>query len=104
MIGKFYFYKLFESLPEGIRPIGRPKARLKDQVHKDMRKLGLEEEDTRDRERWRRNVRAMTVSLQANTLNLNSSPITTVLKRHGYTFNQTNKNCKYVPLVSCMTV
>lgn len=52
---------IYESLPEGIRPIRRLGARREDQgantqVHKDMHKFGLEEEDARERERWRRIV------------------------------------------------
>lgn len=43
----------YESLPEEIRPIVKPRARCKYQVHKDMRKIGLEEEDARGSQ-WRR--------------------------------------------------
>lgn len=32
-----------------IRLIGRPKGRWKDRIHKDMRKMGLEEEDSMQR-------------------------------------------------------
>lgn len=32
---------IYESLPEGISPIRRPRARWKDPVHKSMRKMGL---------------------------------------------------------------
>lgn len=44
---------IHESPPQGIRPLGSPRIRWKDQVH--MRKMGLEEEaDARDRGRsWR---------------------------------------------------
>lgn len=43
---------IHESPPQGIRPLGSPRIRWKDQVR--MRKLGLEEEDVRDRgRRWR---------------------------------------------------
>lgn len=33
-------------MTEGIRPVTRPRARWKDQVHKYMREMGLEEEDS----------------------------------------------------------
>lgn len=32
---------IYKSLPEGIRPIGRKRAKRKDQVHKDMQIIGL---------------------------------------------------------------
>lgn len=47
---------VYESLPQAIRPLGWPRASWKDQVHKDIRKMGLEEEDAGDRERWWRIV------------------------------------------------
>lgn len=47
---------IYESVPEGKRPIGRPKARWKDQIQKDMRRMGLSEEDAGDREKWRQAV------------------------------------------------
>lgn len=40
---------VYERLPQGIRSFGKPRARWKDQLHKDMLKIGLEEEDVRDR-------------------------------------------------------
>lgn len=42
---------IYESLPKGIRPIRRPREKWKGQVHKGMRKMGLEE-DAGDRESW----------------------------------------------------
>lgn len=49
---------IYKSLLEGIRPIGSTRARRKDQVHKDLQIIGLQEEDARDREvvagSWRR--------------------------------------------------
>lgn len=47
---------VYEHLPQGIRSFGKPRARWKDHLHKDMLKIGLEEEDVRDRETWRRVV------------------------------------------------
>lgn len=47
---------VYESLPQAIRPLGWPRASWKDQVLKDMRKMGLEEEDAGDSERWWRIV------------------------------------------------
>lgn len=42
--------------PEGRRPRGRPKLRWKDQVQKDVRRLGRSENDTKDRDIWRQCV------------------------------------------------
>lgn len=39
---------IYKSVPEGVRPIGSTRARRKDQVHKDMQIIGLQEEDARD--------------------------------------------------------
>lgn len=49
---------IYKSQPEGIRSIDSTRSRRKDQVHKDMQIIGLQEEDARDREVvagcWRR--------------------------------------------------
>lgn len=42
--------------PEGRRPPGRPKLRWKDQVRRDLRKLGRNEDQAQDREGWRQCV------------------------------------------------
>lgn len=42
--------------PEGRRPPGRPKLRWRDQVRKDLRRLGRREEEAMDREIWRQCV------------------------------------------------
>lgn len=44
---------ILRNNPEGRRPAGRPKTRWWDQVRKDMRKMGLGEEDAADRTHWR---------------------------------------------------
>ncbi|KAG8305816.1 hypothetical protein J6590_060830 [Homalodisca vitripennis] len=42
--------------PEGRRPPGRPKLRWRDQIRRDVRKLGRREEEAMDREIWRQCV------------------------------------------------
>ncbi|KAG8274543.1 hypothetical protein J6590_105431, partial [Homalodisca vitripennis] len=42
--------------PEGRRPPGRPKLRWRDQIRRDIRKLGRREEEAMDREIWRQCV------------------------------------------------
>lgn len=37
-----------KNLLEGVNPKGRPRAWWTNRVHKDMRRIGLEEEDSRD--------------------------------------------------------
>lgn len=36
-----------KTLLEGVNPKGRPRTRWKNRVHKDIRRIGLEEEDSR---------------------------------------------------------
>lgn len=42
---------MYENLLEGIRPTERPRARWETRYKKICEKMGLEEEDARDRER-----------------------------------------------------
>lgn len=48
--------QVFNGRPIGRRPLGRPRLRWRDQVVKDVRRLGVEMENCEDREEWRRIV------------------------------------------------
>jgi hypothetical protein len=50
-------YRILVGKPEGKRPLGRPKCRLKDNIKMDLWETGLEGVDwihlARDRDQWR---------------------------------------------------
>ena len=48
--------KVLEFEAEGVRGRGRPRVEWKEQVEKDMMKLGLKRDDVWDRNKWRRVV------------------------------------------------
>jgi hypothetical protein len=56
MPGKRLPLKILEWEPEGTRRRGRPKERWMDGVRRSMTNHRLTEEDTRDRDRWRKLV------------------------------------------------
>ena len=56
-------YKVWSGIPEGRRPLGRPRRRWEDNVKADLRKLGLNINDwqelAQDRQKWRVLVRTV---------------------------------------------
>ena len=49
--------RALEFKVDGKRKKGRPKVAWKEQVEREMRKIGLRAEDAQNRERWRENVK-----------------------------------------------
>ncbi|KAG8297935.1 hypothetical protein J6590_025151 [Homalodisca vitripennis] len=45
--------KVWRGEPEGVRPLGRPRMRWRDQVEKDLRTIGATLEVAQDRGSWR---------------------------------------------------
>ena len=56
-------YRVLVGIPEGKRPLGRPRRRWEDNIRMDLQEVGLGYEDwiglAQDRGRWRALVRAV---------------------------------------------
>ena len=59
---------LYGEVTEGKRSHDRPRLRFKDCIKADVVKCGLEEEDAKDRSKWRSDVRKGTEKLKKDTM------------------------------------
>ena len=56
-------YRVLIGIPEGKRPLGRPRSRWKDDIKMDLREVGCNPRDwtdlTQDRDQWRAYAKAV---------------------------------------------